>query len=161
MRRRATTMPRSRHTIKATIAASQRRIAISGLVCGPWTSASAISAPQARRTTSRTLRPCRRAPAANRRPAPSMGAPWRPCTAIPMLGSCGSSEGGAVHRFLGGSLEPLGDREVGVIAATSQLARDGHVLDVRGLDLTNYRKVPIVLYQHNAAEPVGSSSRHS
>src|ERR1041385_6112032 len=62
------------------------------------------------------------------------------------------------QRFFSSEVEPLGDREIGVIAATSQLARDGHVLDVRGLDLTNYRKVPIVLYQHNRDQPVGTAT---
>jgi HK97 family phage prohead protease len=60
-----------------------------------------------------------------------------------------------VQRFYMGGVEPLGQREVGVIAATSQLARDGHIIDVRGIDLTNYLKNPIVLFSHSPQQPVG------
>lgn len=64
----------------------------------------------------------------------------------------------AMHRYYAGGLEPLGDREVGVIAATSQLARDGHVLVPSGIDLSAYRGNPIVLWQHDVAMPVGVST---
>jgi len=59
------------------------------------------------------------------------------------------------QRFFSGEVEPLGDREIGVIAATSKLARDGNILEISGMDLSNYRKVPIVLYQHDRMQPVG------
>jgi len=60
-----------------------------------------------------------------------------------------------VQRFYGG-VEPLGDREIAVIAASSALARDGNIVEVRGMNLENYRRVPIVLYQHDPTLPIGT-----
>jgi len=60
------------------------------------------------------------------------------------------------QRFLLGGTQPLGDNEIGVIAASSELARDGHVLVVQGLSLTNYKKNPIVLWNHDPGEPIGA-----
>lgn len=42
-----------------------------------------------------------------------------------------------------------------VIASTDQLARDGHVVEPSGLDPTNFLKVGTILFDHNAAVPVG------
>jgi HK97 family phage prohead protease len=58
-------------------------------------------------------------------------------------------------RLYTGSVEPLSELEVSVIASTPQLARDGHIIVASGIDLTAYRKNPIVLWSHDAMSPVG------
>ena len=63
-----------------------------------------------------------------------------------------------MKRFFNGGAEALSDTEVLVCASTEQLARDGHVLVQGGLDLTNYRRNPIVLYQHQQDSPVGTAT---
>ena len=65
------------------------------------------------------------------------------------------------HRFYMGGIEPLSDREIGVVVVSSaaqQPARDGHVVDPAGVGLSNYRKNPIVLYSHIPENVVGTTT---
>jgi Escherichia/Staphylococcus phage prohead protease len=63
-----------------------------------------------------------------------------------------------MNRFLSTSIEALGNDEVGVIASTSKPGRDGHVVEPAGIDLSNYRRNPIVLWQHDPGCPVATCS---
>ncbi len=55
-------------------------------------------------------------------------------------------------------LNALSDDEVEVVLSTAALARDGHILEPTGCDLTNYRANPVVLWQHNPDQPVGRAT---
>ncbi len=55
-------------------------------------------------------------------------------------------------------INTLGENEVEVIISTSALARDGHILEPSGCDLSNYQVNPIVLWQHNPDVPVGRAA---
>jgi len=56
------------------------------------------------------------------------------------------------------------DSLVGVTVATNQLARDGVVLEISGLDLSNYKRNPVVLWNHGedpmrGSVPIGTAER--
>jgi HK97 family phage prohead protease len=52
-------------------------------------------------------------------------------------------------------IRALGDDEVEVVMSTATIARDGHVLMPQGANLENFRRNPIVLWQHDQKSPVG------
>ena len=54
--------------------------------------------------------------------------------------------------------ETLGPRQIQVIAATDELARDNAIVVPAGIDLTNYRLNPVVLAFHDNREPIGTAS---
>lgn len=60
-----------------------------------------------------------------------------------------------MHQRFMGNVEALGEREVLIIAASADLARDGHIVEPTGIGLTHYRQNPIVLWSHQPEEPVG------
>lgn len=57
--------------------------------------------------------------------------------------------------FTTGSVEALGPREILAIAASDQLARDGHILEVDNLDTKNYARNPVILANHDGDSPIG------
>jgi HK97 family phage prohead protease len=63
-----------------------------------------------------------------------------------------------IRAAVNAEIKTLGENEVEVIISTSALARDGHILEPAGCDLTNYRANPIVLWQHNPDVPVGRAA---
>jgi HK97 family phage prohead protease len=47
-----------------------------------------------------------------------------------------------------------GTREIKVIVATEDVARDGNVLVISGIDLSSYRSNPVVLWGHDQSQPI-------
>jgi HK97 family phage prohead protease len=52
----------------------------------------------------------------------------------------------------------VGDRQVKAVVSTSQKARDGHVLVPAGAKLDNFKKNPIILWNHLPEEPIGRAT---
>ena len=52
------------------------------------------------------------------------------------------------------TVRAVGAREFKFVGATSQLGRDGHVIIPAGIALTNYKRNPVLLFQHRPENPV-------
>jgi HK97 family phage prohead protease len=57
-----------------------------------------------------------------------------------------------------GSVRSVGEREFKFTAVTARLGRDGHILEPSGVDLSEYKRVPVVLWQHTASSPVARAT---
>lgn len=60
-------------------------------------------------------------------------------------------------RFSLGTADPLGEDEVVGIAVSGDLGRDGDIWVPQGIDLTEYRRNPVVLRDHRPDRVVGSA----
>lgn len=60
-----------------------------------------------------------------------------------------------IRRVVPAQVSQLADDEVEVIISTGDIARDGHILEPGGANLAEYRRNPIVLWQHDPLTPVG------
>jgi HK97 family phage prohead protease len=56
--------------------------------------------------------------------------------------------------FYGGAVETLGERRVGMTAATAGIKRDGNWVEPGGIDYTAFLKCPTILWQHDPMSPI-------
>jgi HK97 family phage prohead protease len=61
----------------------------------------------------------------------------------------------SLRRFFDTTTNTLGPNEVEVIAGTSDLARDGHVVEMSGMDMRTFLRSGVILFNHDASVPVG------
>jgi HK97 family phage prohead protease len=62
-----------------------------------------------------------------------------------------------MRSLLTATTQPLADDTVLVTMSTSDVARDGHIVEARGVKLDNFRKNNIVLWQHRPDLPIGNA----
>ena len=62
-----------------------------------------------------------------------------------------------IRKLLPSQVTEIGDDEVEVVMSTGAIARDGHILVPGGADLAQYRANPVVLWQHDPGQPVGTA----
>lgn len=51
------------------------------------------------------------------------------------------------------------DRTLDFVISTSEVDRDGDVIDPKGLDFSNYKKNPVVLAFHDSSKPIGKTTK--
>lgn len=61
------------------------------------------------------------------------------------------------RKALTAKAEMLGERQVRVICSSESVDRSGEIVVQDGIDLSNYLNNPVVLWQHDAREPIGRS----
>lgn len=61
-----------------------------------------------------------------------------------------------ITRLLDTSTSVLGPNRVEAIAGTSNLARDGHIVDMRGMDTQAFMRAGTILWAHDQQQPVGN-----
>ena len=59
-----------------------------------------------------------------------------------------------IRRAFPGAVTSIGPREFKFTAVPAKRGRDGHVLVPAGVDLTDYKRNPVILYQHLPEKPV-------
>jgi HK97 family phage prohead protease len=64
-----------------------------------------------------------------------------------------------MHTIMPTQMTALGDDEVIVVMSTATVARDGHILIPAGVDLTAYRRNPIILWNHDVEHPIGRAEQ--
>ena len=64
-----------------------------------------------------------------------------------------------MRAVLPAAVNGVGDDEVAVVISTAERARDGHELIPQGCQLANYRRNPIVLWQHDPDQPIGNAEQ--
>ena len=57
------------------------------------------------------------------------------------------------QRFMPAQINAVGELEVEAVISTAAVARDGHIFVPQGAKLDNYRKNPVVLWQHDTMQP--------
>ena len=62
-----------------------------------------------------------------------------------------------IRKLVPSQVTEIGDDEVEVVMSTGAIARDGHILVPGGADLAQYRANPVVLWQHDPGQPVGTA----
>ncbi len=68
--------------------------------------------------------------------------------------------GEVLHKILDCAVKKIGDRQYEFTASTSDVDRVGEVIDVKGWDLKNFKKNPVILYGHDYhGLPIGRASK--
>lgn len=60
-----------------------------------------------------------------------------------------------MRQAIAAAIRSVGSREFRFTAVTARKGRDGHVLIPQGVDTANYKKNPVILWQHRPENPVG------